>query len=876
MAKRTKPETPRKKVHLVCQAHLDPVWQWTWEDGLTEALSTFRVACDFCENVKGFVFCHNEALLYRWVEENDPALFRRIRRLVKARRWHVAGGSWLQPDLNLTSGESHIRQFLYGKAYFRSKFGVVPTTAYNFDPFGQPAGYAQILAGCGFDSYIFCRPSPRQWPLPIGPFRWRDRSGKEVVARRSDKHYGTQHNAGRKLSSALERYTDEPVSMVLWGIGNHGGGPSREDLRQIECFAREHPEYEIVHSTPEAFFREVRGQVSDMPVVAGEMQNCYPGCYVSMRRVKHAHRACEGLMAATERLAAMAWWRASMPYPSKKLDEAWNDILFGEFHDILPGSGAEVVEQDALARFGHCSENLRRVRIKAFLSLLRGEKPAADETTPIFVFNPHSFPVAADVECDFVFSNAMLRYGEAEIAMRDGRTGGPVPFQREQPANAFPLDFVVKAAVPLRLKPFEIRRLEATWRRRPRPRPWHAPRTPRNRLVFKGKKLHVTLNTRTGLVDRLASPGAKKSFLRKGALRPSAWPDVSHSWDCGDPQTAEWRGVYRGVPLYWRKPRGVFKLATPAEAAAIVAPPGHHGGGEKIAPVRIIEQGPVRTIVEAVFTMGRKSAIVRRYVLSVEQGWLEVRDRIFWNERDTMLKVAAPLNFKAAGTISESPYSAMARPVPEQHVEQVNQRWIAATEDGGGTRYVAVLNDGSYSHSLWRNTLHISILRSPPYACFGLRPESDAERLRAWPRQDQGEHEVRYRIMVGAGFSERKISRAAQAMNIAPQWIVHHPGPGKKRAGARRRDAPFIVVSPSNVQVAALKKAERGNKLVVRLWNQSGRKTKARVGLTSASEPVETVVGPYALKTLILQRRAGKFSVCEANLIESRPADAPD
>jgi len=853
---------------MVCQAHVDPVWLWAWEDGLTEAISTFRIACDFCERVKGFVFCHNEAILYRWVEEHDPDLFQRIRRLVKAGRWHIAGGSWLQPDLNLTSGESHIRQFLLGKAYFQKTFGVVPTTAYNFDSFGQPAGYAQILAGCGFDSYIFCRPSPSQWPLPIGPFRWRDRSGREIVTRRSDDHYGTRHNAYEKISKALHRFVSEPVSLVLWGIGNHGGGPSREDLKQIERFAKEHPEYELIHSTPEAFFAEARKgrDRSSLPVVAGEMQNCYAGCYTSMRRVKHAHRACENLMAATERLAAMAWWRGTMPYPAKELDAAWKDILFGEFHDILPGSGTTLVEKDALALFGHCSENLRRVRIKAFLSLLQGEKPAPDETTPLFVWNPHSFAVNADVECEFAFSHLMIDYGEAEIALHDGHTGRPLAFQRERASHPFPYDFRVKVAVPLRLKPFEIRRMDATWTRRPKPMPWRAPGTPKKTFLFKGRKLRVRLNMRTGFVDWLGPSGARSSFLRQGALRPTMWPDLDHAWESGDPQNVKPSVTYPRGELHWRKPSGAFRLATRKEAGKIVAPPGHHYGKE-IAPIRIIEDGPVRTVVEAVFVMNQ-SAMVRRYVLSTGQDWLEVRDRIFWNERDTLLKVALSLAFEADGTISEAPYSAMPRPVARKHVDQVHQRWVAATEEGKG-RFVAVLNDGLHAHSLWRNTLYCNILRSPSYACFGLQNDRDAESLRAWLRHDQGEHEVRYRIVIGRSFSERRISRAAQAMNLAPQWIIHHPGPARGRRASRPTDRPFIAVSPANVHVAALKKAERGNGLVVRLWEQSGRKTTAELRLGGISKTVRTTLEAYGLKTLILQRKGKQLLARETNLTES-------
>ncbi len=120
-----------KTMHLVCNAHLDPVWLWPWEEGAAAAISTFRVAADLCESFDGFVFNHNEAILYRWVEEYEPALFARIQKLVAAGRWHIMGGWYLQPDCNMPSGESFVRQILLGKAYFREKFGVEPTTGHQ-------------------------------------------------------------------------------------------------------------------------------------------------------------------------------------------------------------------------------------------------------------------------------------------------------------------------------------------------------------------------------------------------------------------------------------------------------------------------------------------------------------------------------------------------------------------------------------------------------------------------------------------------------------------------------------------------------------------------------------------------------------------------
>ena len=177
--------TPEKRtVHLICNAHLDPVWLWEWEEGAAAAISTFRTAADLCEQFGAFVFNHNEVILYRWVEEFEPELFARIQRLVGEGRWHIMGGWYLQPDCNLPSGESFVRQALLGRQYFAEKFSARPTTAINFDPFGHTRGLVQILARSGYDSYLFCRPGEEECPLPgrpDQPFQWEGYDGSRVL-----------------------------------------------------------------------------------------------------------------------------------------------------------------------------------------------------------------------------------------------------------------------------------------------------------------------------------------------------------------------------------------------------------------------------------------------------------------------------------------------------------------------------------------------------------------------------------------------------------------------------------------------------------------------------------------------------------------------
>ena len=219
-----------RTIYLVCNAHLDPVWLWEWQEGAAAAISTFRTAAQLCEEFDGFIFNHNEALLYRWVEEYEPALFKRIQSLVKQGKWHIMGGWYLQPDCNMPSGESLVRQVLLGRQYFKEKFGVTPTTAVNLDPFGHTRGLVQILTKSGYDSYLFCRPDQDMCSLANDEFIWEGYDGSQVLAHRPYGHYNSElGKAHQKIETFIKLGPTTSQALLLWGVGNHGGGPSRLD-----------------------------------------------------------------------------------------------------------------------------------------------------------------------------------------------------------------------------------------------------------------------------------------------------------------------------------------------------------------------------------------------------------------------------------------------------------------------------------------------------------------------------------------------------------------------------------------------------------------------------------------------------------------------
>ncbi len=857
----------KKRVHLVCNAHLDPVWLWHWEDGLTETLSTFRTAADFCEANDGFVFNHNESLLYAWVEEYEPQLFRRIQKLVKAGRWHISGGTFLQPDVNNASGESHIRHYLLGRQYFSEKFGVYPQTAYNFDPFGHGEGFAQILQGCGMEHYIFCRPDYGTYELPVGPFRWRDRSGSEVVARRSDDHYLTNYGFAECCDRFLPHFAPESVSMILWGIGNHGGGPSKAEYQSIRRYAKDHPEYEFVESTPERFFAEALQKAGDLPVVRGEIQNSFPGCYTSMSRVKRAHRDAEGLMASTERLSALAWWWGLANYPAKDLEVAWKDILFAEFHDILPGSGVQSVERDSVQLLGHGQEIMRRQRMRALHAMVCREPNAKEGEVPVFIANPHSFRVKGQVEFELQLNSNMWAISEPDVRLR--HKGRDYPCQRLLAEANCARDWRVRLAVQVDLGPWEVLRFDEYYVNGAKPK-YKVPQVSARNLSFRTPAFDLRINPRTGLVDHLALPGARKSLVGKGALQPVYWADLDHSWTSGSPRRAKSAAIMSVSPGWDKRLAERFRLATAAEAAKLSPPaidkwrPAKKTAAQAL---RISERGPLRTVVEATFVCGA-SALVRQYVVD-HAGGLEIRDRVFNNHRDAMLKLLVPLAFEAAESLSEALYSAAARAPSAEHEECTNQRWVAVRgRQADKPAHLAVLNSGSFAHSFTADELALNILRAPAYSSFNINPDDEKLNARFAPRQDQGEHEVRFQLLVGKRCDETRISRAAQVFNTPPVWQVYYPQPDEVDRKRRQAIADTVQVDDPRVQVVALKKAEQGNELIIRLQDTGGRARKVAVRVKPYRAAIRVEIGAYGLLTLAVRRGAKTLRWRRVDLVE--------
>ena len=291
------------KQMMIGNAHIDPVWFWRWQEGYHEVKATFRSALDRMNETPGFIFTCACADYYRWVEENEPALFEEIRRRVQEGRWVIAGGMWIQPDMNVPSGESIARHLMMSQRYFRERFGITVQTGYNVDTFGHNAMLPQLLRRAGISSYVWMRPQLHEnSAVPQGSMLWESPDGSQVAAHRIAFEYTRAHDLPGKLQKTFELsdQLSQPM-MCFYGVGNHGGGPTIENLAQIEAYkASGERGDEVDYGSPDAFFAMLRAEGHPLPVWNQELQHHASGCYSTHSTSKKKMREAENALLRME------------------------------------------------------------------------------------------------------------------------------------------------------------------------------------------------------------------------------------------------------------------------------------------------------------------------------------------------------------------------------------------------------------------------------------------------------------------------------------------------------------------------------------------------------------------------------------------------
>jgi len=716
----------------------------------------------------------------------------------------------------MPTGESFVRHILSGRLYFHEKFSAMPRVAINFDPFGHSRGLVQILSKTGYDSYICCRPNVNDVDIP-DDFLWKGYDDSQVAVHRSRGNYTSETG---KAAEKIEDWIGKGGDLVLWGTGNHGGGASRFDLDKIDALISrmETEGIQIVHSTPDQYFERQIGR--ELSVLAEPLVPSCVGCYTSQIRVKQRHRELESAFYMLEKMLSHASLLGSLRYPKEKMDVILKDLMLAQFHDCLPGSAIQPAEEHILRLLGHGLEEASRLRMKAFTRLAAGQEPAPRGDVTLLAYNPHPYPVEGIFECEFQQDRPNFQKDKVMMPIMhlDGKR---LECQTEKELCTIPVDWRKRVSFRAELPPSSMSRIHCAVELRS---PLKIELGERDgQIEFKTGELDVCVNTETGLIDRFIVNG--RSYLRKGAFRPVVIKDSADAWSS---KVTEFKDRV-----------GEFQLMSPEESARF------SGVDALCLPaVRVIEDGAVRSIVEAVMRY-RDSTLCQWYILPKKGDRIEVQTRVYWNEKQEMLKLELPMAFDTASYYGQSAYGY--DELPATCRENVSQKWLAVTD---GDMCLTVINNGVYSSSMSENVLYMTLLRSPSYAAhasiFGDEP-TILPQDRFTPHCDQGERI--YKLQISAGPRNVKFpeaQRQAQVFHEPPFILPFTP------SGLGAKPAPMVIFSNPDVEMSAFKLAERGNDYILRVFEPTGRRQHTKIDLPVLGISHEIRLAPFEIATLRL------------------------
>ena len=803
-----------KALHMIGNAHIDPVWLWRWQEGFQEVKATFRSALERMKEYPEFVFVASSAAFYEWVEQSDPKMFAEIRERIAEGRWGIVGGWWIEPDCNIPRGESFVRQGLYGQHYFKDRFGFPATVGYNVDSFGHHAMLPQILKKSGLEFYVFMRPQAHEKDLPAHTFWWESDDGSRVLAFRIPYSYGTWDE---DLEAHVRRCTGllkGPINelMCFYGVGNHGGGPTKENIESIRRMKADHGFPKLIFSTPDRFFSAILAKGLPIPTVHDDLQHHASGCYAAHSAMKRWNRRAENLLITAEKYAAIASWVTGQSYPTD-FARAWKNVLFNQFHDILAGTSLEVAYDDASHPYGEAMAIAGRGLNAAIQSLAWNIRIETEHgVTPIVVFNPHAWATKVNVELE------IRDFKETDTLVDDEGRQVPTQMIESQASTAarhrlsFIADLPSMGYRAYRLTP----QISAT--------DGDAPLEATDSMM-ENDHFRLKIDPATGYITGLYDKLRRLQVFLDDAAKPVVIDDPSDTWS---------HDVIR-----FNRETGVFVARS----------------------VRLVEHGPVKSVIRVRSEYGA-SSLIQDFTMYREIPQIDVHVTVEWHEQLKVLKLQFPLNIDSAKATYEIPYGHIQRPVNGE--EEPGQSWIdvsGVARDAGVSYGLSLLNDGKYSFDVNGNVMSLTVLRSPIYAHHDpLIPAPD----RDYAFIDQGIQRFTYALLPHQGnWAAAGTVRHAATLNQRPIVLIETDHP----EGTFPQADSYLSVDRDNIIVSVIKKAEDDDSMIIRCYESSGAPTEAAIRLPEWNRVIEARFGPCEIKTFRIPKD-GAQPIVETDLLE--------
>ncbi|MGA2964949.1 MAG: glycoside hydrolase family 38 C-terminal domain-containing protein, partial [Terriglobales bacterium] len=732
--------------------------------------------------------------------------FEQIKQRVKEGRWEVIGGMWVEPDLNMPDGESLVRQILVGKRYFQKNFGADIKIGWNPDSFGYNWQLPQIYKKSGIDYFVT---SKLLWAtdytkFPYRLFWWEAPDGSRLLAY-FPHEYANEFDP-QQITQDLSLYApmiygakaaDSPQMLYLYGIGDHGGGPTRTMLDQANRLRDPETVFpKIEFSTAKEFFADLNQELPNLKVPTWKDElyfEYHRGVYTSQADTKQRIRRDEELMLDAEKYASLASL-FGRPYAQDELELAWKNLLFDHFHDVMPGSGIAVNYLDAKRNLEDVARSAKEMTDGAFDEILAHVNTAGTgvpaDAVPVVVFNSLSWPRSEVVEVEVQLSGparqvevvdaAGHRVEHQLLAMDAATNRARLLILADTPAMGYRTYLVGSAAKPANPRSHQV----------------HVVTTSGN--TMENGSVHVTVDPQTGCITSLFDLRTQTE-----ALAPS-------ETDSGGPTTHACGNLLQAFadrPKRW----DAWNIDSDFEK--------QHWDLDTADEVKLVERGSLRAVIR-VKKHFQNSTFVQDITMYAGVPRVDVKMQAEWHEKHILLKVAFPLSAHSDKATFEIPYGSIERPTTrntpaeQAKFEVPAQRWADLSDTKHG---FSLLNDSKYGYDVKGNVLRLSLLRSPEW------PD---------PHADEGHHEFTYSMYPhGGNWREAQTVRRGYELNY--RLIARQ---SQKHTGTLPGEHSFVQIDGDSVVLTAMKKSEDDDCLVLRFYEWAGKEADVKLQLPAGAE----------------------------------------
>ena len=817
------------RIHVVGDTHIDPVWLWSWQEGMAVVMSTFRSALDRMKETPGLTFSCGSAQFYQWIADCDPGMMDEIRSRIREGRWEITTGWWIEPDMNMPSGEAMVRQGLYGQRTLERLTGIRAKLYYSADSFGQAGTLPQILRLQGMNDFLFHRPGPHEKSIPPF-FWWESPDGSRVLAGREPGHMNLFDSDGKEFIlrqiNNPRRLPGHTNLLTRHGIGDHGGGPTKENIRAITALMTDKDSPKLFFSTYNRYYDELRADKNlQLSVVKDDLQHHAVGCYTSETNIKKQNRRSETALTTAEKITATGsvFWGAH--YPKESFEAAWKRVLFLQFHDSLPGTSIPEHSLVAADGYGRACD-VANEAICLSMQKLEWQIPSLDDPCFQYVvaFNPHAWEVKCLVEYQWSefapyfcerFPPGSRDFPAARVYDDKGQ---PLPHQwtlgQSQTNNYKATGLVMVTLPPMGYK--QIREINDKT-----PLAIEKPvRAENNALENEYLRVTFAADGAIGIMDKETS---QTVFVNgNSGCRAIVLDDPYDTWA-------------HNVKAFDRE-IGAFGNAT----------------------LQLLEEGPLRATIRTISTYGN-STLTIDWSLLAGMRRIEAKLSLDWHEKQKMLKFSFPVDVETPEATYEIPYGFIVRETNGD--EDPGQRWIDLTGQRGNGRYgLTVINDAKYGYSVSGKDMRISVTRSTVFAQHDPIKVDPKEHRYVW--MDQGIQTFRMWIEPHKGsWKDINVPRLAEEFSAPPHLIYQgiHSGKLPKSDSFMAIDSPAVIAP-------AIKKSEDGNDIIVRLVETLGEAVTTTVRFPTAGVTWRGTFRPCEIKTLRINTGTG--TVKEVNLLE--------